>query len=405
MITGPLVCRLCERDFVTEEDFARHKLQDHAGEAEYRKRVLFLMAEAGCRPIAAQEKRLMVQNFAHFQQFCHPGSRGNRFSGGQPVPRCEAACAVCAQKDYLEHRHKLSLFGAVPEGGACEPLEDLSSDQEDGPQGAANFRATQTIIKYRGVYYLQSPELVHQLLDVDRYRQRWPLIPHDQLHASSVQHPEHPEWRWLLHSRRVTVEACEEAAESNCAASRPADTRPCAAPQPADERPPSTGVGDADALMGACWRCLADLCAKKPKMPLNALVNDDWIGLDTVVQCFDLRLDAADGGNWTRTGDLMLEQRKDSLLHSALHSSVVGEGDEEWLISGSSTTEVRRKDGASSSPGPDLPDDFTVWCQVSLNGTHVFFVGLSHSVYILDYERGIFQKQAGGITHRHREGG
>eukprot|EP00959_Pyramimonas_sp_CCMP1952_P428318 8971189-Pyramimonas_sp.AAC.1 len=49
------------------------------------------MAEAGCRPIAAQEKRLMVQNYAHVQQFCHPGSKGNRFSGNEAVHRCEAA--------------------------------------------------------------------------------------------------------------------------------------------------------------------------------------------------------------------------------------------------------------------------------------------------------------------------
>ena len=120
--------QLCERDFVTEEDFARHKQQEHAGEAEYGKRVLFLMAEAGCRATSAQEKRLMVQNFAHFQQFCHPGSKGNRFSGGEAVPRCEAACVVCAQKDYLEHRHKLSLFGAVPEERVSEHCADAASD-------------------------------------------------------------------------------------------------------------------------------------------------------------------------------------------------------------------------------------------------------------------------------------
>ena len=93
IITGPLVCQLCECDFLTEEDFARHKLEHHAGEAEYRKRVLYLMAETGCRPITAQEKRIMVQNFAHFQQFCHPGSKGNYFSSGEEVCRCEAVCA------------------------------------------------------------------------------------------------------------------------------------------------------------------------------------------------------------------------------------------------------------------------------------------------------------------------
>ena len=62
IITGPLVCQLCEFDFVTEDDFARHKQQDHAGEAEHRKRVLFLTVEAGCRATAAQEKRLVVQS-------------------------------------------------------------------------------------------------------------------------------------------------------------------------------------------------------------------------------------------------------------------------------------------------------------------------------------------------------
>ena len=51
VITGLLVCQLCKSEFVSEEDFTRHKQQDNAGEAEYRKRVLFLMAESGCSPI------------------------------------------------------------------------------------------------------------------------------------------------------------------------------------------------------------------------------------------------------------------------------------------------------------------------------------------------------------------
>ena len=220
----------------------------------------------------------MVQNFAHFQQFCHPGSKGNRFSGNEVVPRCEAACAVCAQKDYLEHRHKLSLFGAVPEERVFQHCGDSASDQDDVSEGEADARPARTLVKHRGVYYLQSPELVQELLDVDRYRQRWPLIPCEQLHASSVQHPEHPEWRWLLHSRRVPVVAPPAATTGSSGASQPAPDRPGGASQPAEERPPCAGVGDANALVWVCWECLTDLCAKKPKMPLNALVNDNWIG-------------------------------------------------------------------------------------------------------------------------------
>ena len=120
----------------------------------------------------------MVQSFGHFQQFCHPGSKGNRFFGGEEVPRCEAACAVCAQKDYLEHRHMLNLFCTAPSAcGAVQPADDEASDMGDVSEGGADAGRTRALLKHRGVYYLQSPALVQKLLDVDRYRQRWPLIP------------------------------------------------------------------------------------------------------------------------------------------------------------------------------------------------------------------------------------
>ena len=57
-LCGPLVCQLCDADFLYDEDFATHKKQVHAGDNEYRKRVLYLLQQRGCRPIAAQEKRL-----------------------------------------------------------------------------------------------------------------------------------------------------------------------------------------------------------------------------------------------------------------------------------------------------------------------------------------------------------
>ena len=86
-------------------------------------------------------------------------------------------------------------------------------------------------------------------------------IPPEELHASSVQHPEQPAWRWLLHSRRVPVEASTEPG---------AGTGSCGATRRAHEKPPCAGVGDADGLVWACRGCLTDLCAKKPNMPLGA---------------------------------------------------------------------------------------------------------------------------------------
>ena len=48
-ITGPLVCQRCDDTaFAYDADFAVHKDTVHAGENEYRKRVLFLMERSGC---------------------------------------------------------------------------------------------------------------------------------------------------------------------------------------------------------------------------------------------------------------------------------------------------------------------------------------------------------------------
>ena len=95
------------------------------------------------------------------------------------------------------------------------------------------------LVKHGDVYYLQSPEAVNALLKVARYAFRWPLIPAVELHASSVQHPLHPEWRWLLHVKRVPVKP-------------DADGGPCGAAQPADERPRCAGIGDENALVWTC---------------------------------------------------------------------------------------------------------------------------------------------------------
>ena len=133
----------------------------------------------------------------HFQQFSHPGAKGNYFADCDEVPRAEAACAFCACMGWLEHRRKLSLFGCSPCGNdillANAPVaEEQSLDEEEEEQrksGCSTF--ARTLLKHKGVYYIQSPDKVQKLLDVERYGGRWLLIPGEELHASSVEHPEH----------------------------------------------------------------------------------------------------------------------------------------------------------------------------------------------------------------------
>ena len=179
IITGPLVCQLCDADFTNEKDFARHKQRDHAGENEYRKRVLYLMAEAGQRPISAQEKRIIIQNFARFQQYCRPGAGGNFFADCEEVPRCEAACVVCAQKDYLEHRHKMSLFAEAPSRVVTEAHvgEDaLDQEEDDTAMGRSQEPIAYSMVKRDGVYYIQSPAEAHAFMKVERYAERCQIL-------------------------------------------------------------------------------------------------------------------------------------------------------------------------------------------------------------------------------------
>ena len=67
-LSAPLRCSLCGAGFLDEISFVRHVEAMHGPYPEYRKRVLFKMEEAGPRAITGEEKRLMVQNFNHFQQ-------------------------------------------------------------------------------------------------------------------------------------------------------------------------------------------------------------------------------------------------------------------------------------------------------------------------------------------------
>jgi hypothetical protein len=274
ILCGSLVCQLCQHTFIYEADFRRHQACDHGGEVEYRKRVLYLLAEAGCRRIAGQEKRIMGQNFAHFQQFSGPGAGSNYFANVQEVPRSETACAICAQKDWREHRFKLNLFSACPDDEGATEAADLNpnSDEEcHSDKENHQERERAILLLRRGVYYVQSPEKVNKLLNLNRYSERWLLIPTEELHASSVQHPEHSQWRWLLHSRRVPVLGDTNVVGSSAAQFAMGDGGE-------EERPACAGIGDPDSTVQACWDCIASLGARNPRMPSCGLTNDNWIG-------------------------------------------------------------------------------------------------------------------------------
>ena len=184
------------------------------------------------------------------------------FSEEHPMPRSEVACAICARLDLNERRVKLYLFAAPPPvSDAIEDdlSEESSSDETDTTASTRNRPSVWS----DDVAFVQNPKRVQELLCVERYQERWPWIPRKELHASSIQHPRYPSWRWLLHSRRVPV-------LPNSGALQPAAEDP--------DRPPCAGIGDASMPVWSCRECQQDLCDPLPKLPLYAVANDLWFG-------------------------------------------------------------------------------------------------------------------------------
>ena len=136
----------------------------------------------------------------------------------------------------------------------------MQGDEEaDGPR--------HRLLKVGDAHYLANLERVQPLLSVERYAERWQLIPLEELHSSSVQQPAHKDWCWILHVRRVPVAAPVAVDELSAQA----------APLP-DMRPRRAGVGGPEALVWTCWDCFGALGGSVLKMPLYGLTNDSWIG-------------------------------------------------------------------------------------------------------------------------------
>ena len=164
------------------------------------------------------------------------------------VPREEAACVICARLNWLENRIPVRLF-------ACEK----SQTPQAAIQTVAAVSMTHLILQssHRKKNNIAKSLQLDKLFNVERYAERWPLIPKQELVHSAVKHPYHREMRWLLHTRRITMlenQICTDAA----------------------------GIADPNATCLLCLDCLRDIFKKKPRMPKYALATDFWLGREHV---------------------------------------------------------------------------------------------------------------------------
>ena len=295
IMSAPRVCQLCGDGFLNFQQLCRHCDDKHGSWSEYRKRLFYLAdyipavkekevstkdeeAPAKDIPVFAQplpkmRKRQQLANFTHHLTYSTPGD------GGPPEPRRQEACAVCARKAWLESLFRTYLFKSCK--SHCSVVEteeneeeevDKDNDEEevgDIVQSEQQKARVKKLLKdVEGKYYFGDPKEVNKLLSVEKYREAFPQIPLEELHASSVQHPDFLEYRWLLHTKRVPMLAREEA-----------DKLRLESKVDARELPVTAGVGDPNKCCWLCRDCRNSLCHEKDvRMPGPALANYMWGG-------------------------------------------------------------------------------------------------------------------------------
>ena len=218
---------------------AKEALDGRRVEEEARKRLFYDEAMGGPFEVRGQEHRRVVGTHATHQTHSVPGSGRISFDVPDPTKltsRCLSGCAICARSMWSEDLHEMDLFTAPDE---AHQQEEVAEEKDLGERAP----------KRRFAVHPRCATKVNRLLSLQVYARRWPRIPKHELWASSLPHPHKPQWRWLLHTRRV-------------------------------EEPVLAADGTVPPVQ-VCQDCGYALSAEKPKqifMPRYALANDNWIG-------------------------------------------------------------------------------------------------------------------------------
>ena len=264
------------------EAWRDHCESEHCGLAEARKRLFYEAEQLDAIPCAPEVKRRLVQNFAFGQTHSRP-ARGH-FGADKACQRQRVACAVCALVDWVEEMCPCYLFKERPEPPKRRkdhlPEETDTEDDDGETTTATEHRAP--LLKDEDGYYVIDAEQIHVHLDVEKYIRAWPLIPTEELYASSIQHPQYPEYRWIRNTRRVPARA--ESATTESATAGQAETPGAATERATDQehhhnqQPLCAGVGDPNKPVWLCDIFRSALCRREPVMPFFALANWCWGG-------------------------------------------------------------------------------------------------------------------------------
>ena len=262
----PRSCCLCGKGFIDWPALWKHCELEHHSWAEAAKRTLWEAAQLEAMPLLPPDKRRIIQNFTNALVYSKPAE--GHFGRDKVCMRQRVGCATCAKVAWIENCFPCFLFQDCPDEVRPQTQSDAeSSESEASEEEAAEEEVPATehrrgrLLKNENGYYVIDAHAINEPLDVNKYIEAWPQIPTEELHASSVQHPSHSEYRWLLNTRRVPLQT---------ASSDPAATE--------HGLPRCAGVGIKDQPLWLCKACTTALCRPEPLMPFYALANWNWGG-------------------------------------------------------------------------------------------------------------------------------
>ena len=164
-------------------------------------------------PLLPPDKRRIIQNFTAALTYSKPAQ--GHCGRNKVCMRQLVGCAACAKEDWIESCFPCYLFKDCPEDLLPNSDDEAAQAEESSDEEApATEQRRGVLLKDEDGYYVADAHKIHELLDVNKYIEAWPLIPSEELHASSVQHPRHANYRWLLNTRRVPVQPPAESAAS-----------------------------------------------------------------------------------------------------------------------------------------------------------------------------------------------
>ena len=209
----PRTCCLCGKGFIDMAALWKHCEAEHHSWGEAVKRMLWEAEQLEAIPVLPLDKRRIIQNFTAALTYSRPAE--GHFGRDKICMRQLIGCATCARVQWIDQCFPCHLFRECPESlRPCEQEDDdeagMATDESSDQETPATEQRRGKLLKDEDGFYVLNVHAIHELLDVNKYIEAWPQIPKEELHASSVQHPGHPEYRWLLNTRRVPVQKTAE---------------------------------------------------------------------------------------------------------------------------------------------------------------------------------------------------